>query len=282
MVAKLNSAEVESLSRRLRHGEKLTDTEFLILRRTYQEAQDYLFQQSEYEARAGAKIIFWAEGEADVLKQDEAALVERGRQLAMQYQIYLGMSIHMKNPSSNPLRQNKVVLVAPSGEIAWEYHKRHMVPGTGDGFSIRPGNGKLLWTDTPYGRIAAVICFDQDFHDIIRQMEHTGIDILFVPSHDWKDIASIRAKMAVFRTIEQGFSLVRPTSEGISLAVDGMGRILAAMNYSTTDNSSMSAFVPIRRAKTVYSKIGDVFAWICVTGFFLLAGIGLRKKRSGR
>ncbi|MCX6566118.1 MAG: hypothetical protein NTW38_06805 [Candidatus Aminicenantes bacterium] len=282
MAAKQNSAEVESLSRRLYRGEKLTDSELFLLRETYQEAQDYLFQQSEFEARAGAKIIFWAEGDADVLKQDEAALQERGRQLAIRYQIYLGMSIHTKNPEAYPLRQNKVVLAEPSGKISWEYHKRHMVPGTGEGFSIRPGNGKLLWTDTPYGRIAAVICFDQDFYDIIRQMGRTGIDILFVPSHDWKDIASIRAKMAVFRSIEQGFSLVRPTSGGISLAVDGMGRIAAAMNYFTTDNSSMSAFVPIKRTKTVYSKIGDVFAWICMLGFILLAGMGLRKKRSDR
>lgn len=46
------------------------------------EINEDLLKRTEREAIAGAKIVFWAEANALVMKEDEAALIERGRELA--------------------------------------------------------------------------------------------------------------------------------------------------------------------------------------------------------
>lgn len=56
-------------------------------------ANDDLLARAEREARSGAKIIFWAEGNAEIFKQDEAVFLAQGSELAAKYHIYLGMAL---------------------------------------------------------------------------------------------------------------------------------------------------------------------------------------------
>ncbi len=89
---------------------------------------------------------------------------------------------------------------------------------------------------------------------------------MFVPSGDWEAITPLHAKMAVFRAVEQGVPLLRPANHGLSVATDYQGRLLASMNHFTTEDRVLIAFIPIKGSRTVYSMIGDTFAWICVFG----------------
>lgn len=41
-----------------------------------------LMARAEREAQAGAKVVFWAEGNVPVLSKDESALVDQARQVA--------------------------------------------------------------------------------------------------------------------------------------------------------------------------------------------------------
>jgi len=106
------------------------------------------------------------------------------------------------------------------------------------------------------------------------------VDIMLAPSNDWKQIDPLHTHMAVFRAIENGFSLVRHTSNGLSMAVDYQGRILAQMDHFTTDDRVMISQAPTRGVATIYSRIGDAFAWLCVALFAVLIGkvvVGRRK-----
>jgi apolipoprotein N-acyltransferase len=134
------------------------------------------------------------------------------------------------------------------------------------------GDGEILTSDTPYGKIAAAICFDMDFPNLIRQAGDAGVDVMFNPSNDWEEVASLRMRMATFRAIENGFSLVRPTSHGFSVVTDYQGRVLGLTNYFTSEGPAMVAYVPTKGVKTVYSQVGDLFAWLCMAG--LVAAIG--------
>lgn len=49
---------------------------------------------------------------------------------------------------------------------------------------------------------------------------------MIVPSKDWKEVLPLHTHMAVFRAIENGFSLIRGTGHGLSIAVDYQGREL--------------------------------------------------------
>ncbi|MBI4672184.1 MAG: nitrilase, partial [Chloroflexi bacterium] len=129
---------------------------------------DDLLKLSARAARAGAKIVFWSEASAIVPQAEEAALIERGRALARQEQIYLGMTLWTmlhRDASLLPatkMVENKIVLIDPQGNVQWQYLKTIPVPGAEEAMTVK-GDGKLPTLDTPYGRIAAAICFDMDF-----------------------------------------------------------------------------------------------------------------------
>jgi len=88
-----------------------------------------LLQRAEREAKAGARIVFWAEANAPVFKDAEAGFIERGSQIAKKNSIYLGMALAVWNTGKNPPLENKLVLIKPDGNIAWEYNKARPVPG---------------------------------------------------------------------------------------------------------------------------------------------------------
>jgi len=237
---------------------------------------DYL-EDSRQAARAGAKIIVWQEGAVFVLEEDEAAFIERGRELARQEEIYLGMGL-MVVPRDRPptYRENKVILIDPSGSIMWEYLKAHPVPGDID----VPGDGQVPTQDTPYGRIASVICFDMDWPSLGRQAGRAGTDLMLIPADDWLAIDPLHTHMAVFAAIQNGFSMIRSTYEGLSIAVDYQGRVLAAMDDFTTEEVVMIANVPMEGVTTIYSRIGDLFAWLCVVGFVSVVGWAVVRRKA--
>lgn len=63
--------------------------------------------------------------------------------------------------------------------------------------------------------------------------------------------------LATFWAIENSFSMLRSTYEGLSAAVDYQGRVLAAMDYFTTEDKVMIADVSTEGRRTIYSRIGD-------------------------
>ena len=254
------SQDTRDSAERFQSG-NITETELESIRTEFNANIDDLLERSEREASAGARIIFWSEGAGYVLEQDETALIERGSMLASQEGIYLGMALATLKPGQM-LVDNKIVLIEPSGEVAWQYLKARPVPGEP---SVR-GDGEILTLDTPYGKIATAICFDMDFPNLIRQAGEAGVDVMFNPANDWEEVAPLRMRMATFRAIENGFSLFRPTSHGFSAAADYQGRVLAITDYFTSEDPVMTAYVPIKGVKTVYSQIGDLFARLCMAG----------------
>jgi apolipoprotein N-acyltransferase len=71
-------------------------------------------------------------------------------------------------------------------------------------------------------------------------------------------------------SIEIGAWLLRATRWGHRTTVDPYGRILGFMDHYAPDDQRMAALVPIRGARTVYSRTGDILGWGCVAGFFPL------------
>ena len=69
-------------------------------------------------------------------------------------------------------------------------------------------------------------------------------------------------QMATMRAIEQGRYLVRSANTGISGVVDPYGRVLAASALFVEGQWTMD--VRLIDERTVYSRIGDVVAWVSV------------------
>jgi apolipoprotein N-acyltransferase len=238
-----------------------------------------LLSRAEREMQAGAKIVFWGETNAPVLKEDETAFVARGGGMATKYHVYFGMSLGVLNRGRAPSLENKLVLIQPNGQVAWEYNKARPVPGPEAALQVR-GDGKLRALDTPYGQVSSIICFDGDFPQLLAQAGALRTDVMLDPSNDWRAIDPWHTQMASFRTIEQGFNLIRQTSQGLSAAFDYQGRQLAAMDHYQTTGYAMVSQVPTRGVWTIYTRFGDWFAWICLVGLTCLTVLSLRKKRA--
>ncbi|KAA2261252.1 nitrilase [Solihabitans fulvus] len=227
-----------------------------VLRNAFAALSDDLFATSRIEADGGAKIVAWPEGAAVVLDEDLAGFLRRAQDLAREKQIYLDMGIVVVL-DGQPRSRDIAVLVAPDGQVLSTFDKAHPVPGMED---LRPGNGIVPVSETPYGRLADAICFDADFPGTLR----ARADIMFVPANDWKGIERTHSANAVFRAVENGYTLVRQTSNGIAVTVDAYGANLARTNYFSTTHQSMIVSVPTRGTWTVYGVVGDLFAWLCV------------------
>ncbi len=256
--------------------EPLNPAEITTIRERAAAIDDDLLRRSEREARAGARIVFWGETNAPVLKGDEDDLIRRGGILARSSGIYLGMALASWHLETTPPLENKIVLIQPDGRPAWEFFKAHPVPGGEASISITR-DGKLRPIDTPYGRLSSIICFDADFPRLLAQAGHFGADIVLDPSNDWRAIDPWHTQMASFRAIEQGFNMVRHTSQGLSAAFDYQGRRLASMDHYLTSDRVLVVQVPTRGARTLYAILGDWFAWACLAGFVIL---GVMSRRS--
>ncbi|HEY7833074.1 MAG TPA: nitrilase-related carbon-nitrogen hydrolase [Ktedonobacterales bacterium] len=241
-----------------------------------------LLTRSQQEADAGAKIVVWPEASptgAAVLREDESALIQQAGALAQQSGIYLdmGLAVYLPSGGNGPFVEDQAVLLDPTGSTAWTYEKTRPAPG--EQGVIVLGNGKVPLVATPYGRLANVICFDADFPGLVRQAGQNGADLLLVPSDDWQAIDPAHSQDATFRAIENGFSLVRESSKGLSLAVDYEGHVLAASDYFTTDDQVMVAAIPMRGVHTIYAAIGDLFAWLCLLGLLAFIGLSIATSR---
>lgn len=235
----------------------------------------YLFARTIKEAKAGAKIVFWAEGNSFILKEEEKILYKYARSIAKENKIYLGLGLAVIDATNDRPYENKFVLFDPNGKQCIEYWKAIPVPGAEASMSNIKATG-IQKTKTHYGTIASAICFDLDFPHYLKQAK--GADILLAPSNDWKAIDPIHTDMARYRAIEQGFNMIRQTSNGLSIGADYTGRVISEMDHFTNNEKVLITQLPSKGVTTIYSIIGDVFIIFCV--LLLIIVIVLLKRQA--
>lgn len=230
-----------------------------------------LLASTEREIAAGAKIVVWPEAGAAVLQQDRADLLRRVGDLATRTGAYIevGMALFTGKPGLAAVT-NEAVLVDPQGKPRWTFEKAHPVPFMDE---IEPGDGTMPYADTPFGRIANAICFDADFPTLMRKAPN--VDLMLVPSNDWKEYGQTHTEKATLRAVENGYSLVRTDSNGLSRVIDPQGRTLAQADFFVTNQQTAVANVPVKGTRTIYGAVGDVFAWLSIAGLAALLVGGL-------
>jgi apolipoprotein N-acyltransferase len=171
---------------------------------------------------------------------------------------------------------NKFVLVGPQGQVVWDYIKATRVPGRGH----IVGDGQLPRFDSEYGVLSAGICFDLDFPRLMAQAGRMNADIVFQPADTWPEVKWLHARMGRLRAIEQGFTLVRSAREGVAMITDPLGRLIAMRDTDVGGIGVLVADVPMNAGiRTIYSRTGDVFAWICVGGLAIASAAPVLGRR---
>ena len=247
--------------------------------------QQDLLQRSKQQALAGARIVAWAEASAVVFKSNEPEFIAQAASVARENKIYLVASVvitteAVSEETSNKLPQspqetleNKLLVFGPNGEQLGQYVKARSLRNE----AYIAGEGKPLLIDTPHGKLAFAIGFDLDFPPSIRQAGDA--DILIAPSADWRTLSPHHSLMSTFRGVENGFSVFRPTSKGLSVASDSHGRILARTDHFRTTPHNFVADIPTGGVSTFYTRAGDWFAWVVCALFLLLLLVALLAAR---
>lgn len=269
-------AALEELLAPVRRGEELDESALPAIEAAASRLNDDLLERTLREARAGAELVAWSETAGRLFVYDEEAFTQRAGRIARDEGVVLLLGIGVWHPDGSPPFENKVLAIDATGSVAWEYHKAHPIIGAESSF-IDPGDGAVRYLDTEFGRVGAAICHDLDFPPLLRQASADRIGLMVGPSADWSRIAVLHARMSVFRAVENGFSLVRPTSNGRSMAVDTRGRVTARVDFP---RDAMVAEVSAAGVRTVYGVVGDLFSWLCLAGLVAVL-IAVRRRDPG-
>ena len=277
-VATISAPEPNSAITAVIANPHVTNVQWQAFQSSAHRMQDRLLAQTAQQAEAGAKIIIWGEADGIVSPGDLSRFIRQGEKLASQKKIYLGMSLWLMTRSlAHQKYQDEVVWINPSGQIGGIYHKSKLVPPTDPSY-FTPGNGHLFISQTSYGKIGIAICFDADFPTLIQQAGRAHVGLLLVPGGDWRAIDPLHTEMATFRAIENGFSLVRATTSGLSIVTDSVGHTLAAADYFHTPRGHvMVAQVYVHHTPTLYDYVGNAFEWLCIVGLLSIVAIAVLK-----
>ena len=223
-----------------------------------------LFSRTRTAGYNGAKLVAWNEASIGILPEDEKVWKDSLSSLAAELKIAL-IASYVVPVSESPLKyENKYLLLQPDGKIAYSYLKHQPVPGE----PAIKGKEPLQVIEINETKIGGAICYDYNFPYLAKEFARKKADIVAVPSSDWRGIDPIHTKMAAFRAIEQGHSILRSTRFGLSGAITPYGEIVSQMSSYDDNDKIMMAHLPVKSVTTLYGIIGDVFVYLCI-GFIL-------------
>ena len=228
-------------------------------------------------AQDGANIVVIQEGGViGMTDQIEKMLTDAGT-LAKAENIYIVLPT-FDTEQTPPV--NSVYIVDPNGDVVLHHIKYggNMFEGT------LKGNQILQTVDTPYGKLSAIICWDADFPNIVKQAGAQNVDLLIVPAQDWLGVRDIHAGMSTFRAVENGLTVFRQAGQGVSLVSDPYGKVL---NRVDSFEEAASEFVsiqkvstPIGSVNTLYPKLGDILGNVMLVGLLAsLVGMWATRKK---
>jgi apolipoprotein N-acyltransferase len=265
--------------------------------------------QSRRLQQAGAQLIVWSEGAYPVtLPRDFIAdfapeslgMIRRG------FSAPVIIGADMYEPAHEDAF-NSAILIDRDGRAVGRYDKvrllafgeyipgietfpwlRKFLPeGTGR-FTAGKGPGSLTMQE-PGGqewKLGPVICYEDILQGFLRGVGRLHPNLLVNLTSDswfgadtepWEHLA-----LAVFASVELRVSMVRAVNSGVSALIDPNGR-LVQMTYAddpyrhprSADGVVVSA-PRMRGGNTVYTAVGNLFAYLCIAATLILAGVAVR------
>jgi apolipoprotein N-acyltransferase len=223
-------------------------------------------------AGSGARFVLLPE-KIEVLPSTDAA--ERKRrlgELARRNKVWLVAGVGVDNGRE---RRNEAWWFAPDGRLVTNYLKHFMAP---------PEREFLPGSEYPVNEIDGVkygvaICKDMHFARLGRGFGARDVGVMFVPAWDFDLDAWLAADMTRLRGVENGYTVVRSSRNGLLSISDPYGRYLAIERSTKLPGTTLFATATVGpRVATVYTRIGDSLGWLCVAGALALTVLGFRRR----
>ena len=127
--------------------------------------------------------------------------------------------------------------------------------------------------------MSTAICYEIVYPDLVRQFVVAGSELISTITNDaWFGKTSAPYQhfaQASMRAIEEGRYLVRSANTGISGVVDPYGRVIVETRLY--EPAVVVAEARFLTAATVYSRLGDVFAYASVVLTIALLVVARRR-----
>lgn len=222
-------------------------------------------------AAQGAHIVVLPEKIAVLTPAHAPEAQQQFSAWARQNRVWLEVGIGIDDGKS-PM--NWEWLFSPEGALVSSYMKHHMAPperrehyASGSDYNIYPIDNQL------YG---LAVCKDMHFAAFGRAYGERHASVMLVPAWDFAYLDDwLEARTTVFRGVENGYTIIRASREGLLTVSDPYGRVVGERRSSV-----MPGVTLIARAKvagpvpTLYTRIGNLFGWLCVVAGTLLVAFG--------
>jgi apolipoprotein N-acyltransferase len=231
----------------------------------------------------GARLVLWPESATPFYFGQPGVETETLQALARESgtAILLGSDQWERLPGQPAKVYNAAFLLEPDGSTGGVYRKVHLVP-FGEYVPLKPifffaaplveavsdfsAGTDVTILPIPAGRISTAICYEVVYPSLIREGVAGGSELLTTITNDaWFGRSSAPYQhfaMAAMRAIEQGRYLVRAANTGVSGVVDPYGRVGLASNLFV--EGAWVVDVRLLDDRTVYSRTGDLVAWVSV------------------
>jgi len=193
---------------------------------------------------------------------------------------------------------NSAAALNSIGQKTFLYDKIHLVPfGEYEPFPLihqvvtsvseevggfRKGKQRNVGRFSNGSTFSTFICYEAIYAGEIRQFANNGAQLLINISNDgWfgkSEAAEQHLRMARVRAVENRRWLIRDTNSGITAAIDPYGNVNRVMQRDTRDAADLP--YDFRTEKTIYTRFGDWFAWMCVAVSAILVMLTFRKAKS--
>jgi apolipoprotein N-acyltransferase len=222
-------------------------------------------------AAQGAQIVVLPEKIAVLLPAKVPDWQQHFSNLARQNRIWLETGIGIDDGRSPT---NWAWLFTPQGDLASSYEKHHMAPperrehyASGTEYNVTTVNGQTF---------GLAICKDMHFAAFGREYGLRHAAVMLVPAWDFAYLDGwLEARTTVLRGVENGYTIVRASREGLLTLSDPYGRILAESPSSDLPGRSLLAKVTMSGPlPTLYTRIGNLLGWISVAAAALFLALG--------
>ncbi|NCD70772.1 apolipoprotein N-acyltransferase [Mucilaginibacter agri] len=175
--------------------------------------------------------------------------------------------------------RNSAMVFDANGNIQVNYNKKYLVPVLESQFASGNKIGLFGFNGS---RLGVAICKDLDFPDYIRQYGEAAPKVLFVPAWDFVVDDWLHSRMAILRSVENGFAQVRCARRGRLTINDAYGRVTFESSSANDKAASLIGAVPLKSGPTFYTRYGDWFGKLNVIAVVVMVAVGFAKSRAGK
>lgn len=274
-----------------------------------------LQEQSRRLEHEGAQLLVWSEGSFPIavprafvadFSPDSLAMIRRG------FTVPTIIGAEMYDEAREDAF-NSAILLDKNGKVAGSYDKVRLlafgeyVPGI-DAFpwlrqflpvgagrftaGLGPAVISLQGPDDKIWRLGPVICYEDILPGYLRAVGQLHPNLLVNLTSDswfgadtepWEHMA-----LSVFASVELRVGMVRAVNSGVSALIDANGRVIQKTyaddpyRHPRAADGVIVTAAGMEGGHTVYTVVGNLFAYLCLAGTLIFLGIAFRDVRARR